>query len=152
MNILLVEDEAQKLAELCHLFNDFSTAKIKSVRSVRSALDYLRDGGLADLMILDMSLPTFDIDEAESGGTPRPFGGIDVMRSLARLDLSLPTVIFTGYQSFEDETGTVALDALTRKMREEFEEFLVDVVQYTPFSSDWAEHLKNIYRNQESKF
>ena len=151
MNLLLVEDEAQKLDELNRLCLSFPRARTVSVRSVRSALDYFREGGLVDLMILDMSLPTFDIDETESGGTPRPFGGIDVMRNLSRLDLQVATVVFTGYQSFEDDSGVITIDILEDKMREEFGAFLIEVVQYTPFSDDWMNRLKNIYMRMESK-
>lgn len=150
MKLLLVEDEAQKLAELRQLFEGLTTAKVTCARSVRSAIDFVREGGAVDLIILDMSLPTFDIDEAESGGTPRPFGGIDVMRSLVRYRMFIPTVVFTGYQSFEDDSGTVSLESLTAKMREEFGEMLIDVVQYTPFSSDWGKTLKEIYEFKEN--
>lgn len=150
MKILIVEDEAQKLNELIFFFRSLPSAEYESARSVRAALDYFREGGHADLMILDMSLPTFDIDESESGGTPRPFGGIDVLRNLDRLDIAIPTVVLTGYQSFEDESRVISLQELGGSMREEFGEFLLDVVQYTPFSNDWMEKLRVIYNNREN--
>ena len=70
MRVLLVEDEAPKLANLKDfLRRGYPEFEVATAKSVRSAVDALRvhDADFA-MVILDMSLPTFDIQNNESGG------------------------------------------------------------------------------------
>lgn len=145
MNVLLVEDETHKLDELVKVFHPLDGAKTFQARSVRSAIDFFRDGGSVGLMVLDMSLPTFDIDENESGGTPQPFGGIEILRYLSRISAAIPTIVFTGYPAFEDDRGIVTLSALEDEMREEFNNAFLGIVQYSAFSDEWVAKLKAVY-------
>lgn len=65
MRVLLVEDEDPKLRHVeSRLRVELPGADIDVCRSVNSATDYL-DHTVPDLILLDMSLPTFDVSERE---------------------------------------------------------------------------------------
>lgn len=73
--ILVIEDESPKRKHI----EDFISSRGNGVgmtilrsQSVSSALDVL-DEVTPDLIILDMSLPTYEISETESGGRPQGF-------------------------------------------------------------------------------
>lgn len=71
IHILLVEDEAPKRTHIERFLKSLSSEiTITIAQSVNSALDAL-EKQLPDLLLLDMSLPTFDVGERESGGRPR---------------------------------------------------------------------------------
>ena len=85
MNVLLIEDEDPKLEGIQkYLRERHPTFHVTVARSVKSGLAALRIQ-LPDLLLLDMSLPTFDITESEPGGRPQGFGGIEIVRYLDSL-------------------------------------------------------------------
>src|SRR5664279_1242884 len=100
MNILLVEDEAPKQQHISSaIFDVQPEAEVRIARSVRSAIDEMRKRQ-PDLMLLDMSLPTFDVGPTESGGRPQNFGGSEILRYMDLYELHVPTVVVTAYEAF----------------------------------------------------
>jgi len=48
-----------------------------------------------DLVLLDMSMPTFDMTDKDKGGRHRGFGGRDILEDIARRGASTKVVIVT---------------------------------------------------------
>lgn len=143
MRVLVVEDEPLKLEEVESALEAMSqNFIIDCARSVRSAIDHFRSGQRPAAIVLDMSLPTFDIEPGESGGLPKPFGGIEIMRYLERIELSVPIIILTGYPAFEDDSGIITLAELERSIRSEFPNRLISVIQYSVVSDEWIQILQ----------
>lgn len=136
--VLLVEDEAPKRHHIETLLKDLTpAARILFARSVNSALDVLETGTI-DLLILDMSLPTFDVGERERGGRPQGFGGTEVLRNMAMSEIQCPTVVITGYEGFVREGGsTVDLAHLRTELMEEFPNVLRAVLHYNSTFDEW---------------
>ncbi|MCM8732546.1 response regulator [Hephaestia sp. GCM10023244] len=136
--ILLVEDEAPKRHHIETLLKDLTpSARILFARSVNSALDVLETGAI-DLLILDMSLPTFDVGERERGGRPQGFGGTEVLRNMAMSEIECPTVVITGYEGFLREGGsTVDLAQLRTELMDEFPKVLRAVLHYNSTFDEW---------------
>jgi len=136
--MLLVEDEAPKRRHIETLLRDLApTARISTAKSVNSALDILEREPV-DLLVLDMSLPTFDVGERESGGRPRGFGGTEVLRHITMAEITCPTVVITGYEGFKsDSGGTVDLGQLRGELAEEFPELLRAVLHYNSTYDEW---------------
>ena len=103
--ILLVEDEAPKREHIERLIRDLNgRLDIVTARSVNSALDVLETVKL-ELMLLDMSLPTFDAGDREGGGRPQGFGGVEILRMMKMAEIACPVIILTGYEGFAREGG-----------------------------------------------
>jgi len=136
--ILLVEDEAPKREHIERLLRDISASvEILTARSVNSALDLLENKKF-DLMLLDMSLPTFDAGDRENGGRPQGFGGAEILRMMQMAEISCSVVIITGYEGFAREGGTtVDLDLLRREWMLEFEGTLSSVLHYNSTYDEW---------------
>lgn len=148
MKILLVEDEYPKRQNIFNFLNSLNlNLEIKDAFSVNSALDHI-DEGVPDLMILDMSLPTFDIDDYENGGRPQGFGGEEVLRMLLIQGILCKTIVITGYESFLKEGGlSLDIDKLKGSLQAEFIDYIIDVIHYNSTNDSWKtqlkEHLKN---------
>jgi len=144
--ILIVEDEDPKLEHLSSFINSIaSDLKIESARSVVSALEKLRQMP-PSLLLLDMSLPTFDIGEMESGGRPQGYGGLEVLRQMTMLDIECPTVVVTGYEAFPGDAGEpVDLNELGRRLKEEFPKMLKEVLHYNSTNDEWKTKLRKIF-------
>ena len=147
IHILLVEDEAPKRGHIITLLNKLApAARISTARSVNSALDVLGSEQV-DLLLLDMSLPTFDFGERESGGRPQGFGGIEVLRHMTMAEIQCPTVVITGYEGFTREGGaTVDLRQLRAELVEEFPSMLRAVLHYNSTYDEWKTVLAQALR------
>lgn len=144
-NVLIVEDEEPKYAHIKrHIEKLLTSVSITHVKSVTSAIDYLEDT-LPDLMILDMSLPTFDISENESGGRPQGFGGIEVLREMSIEKWYCSTIVITGYSAFQrDGVSRVTLEELSKELMSEFSHILKGVLHFNSSFSEWQVELNNI--------
>lgn len=141
INVLLVEDETPKRAHIERFLASLGASiNIRGAYSVNSALDAL-EKELPDLLLLDMSLPTFDIGDRESGGRPQGFGGIEVLRQMSMGELVCPTIIITGYEAFLREEGPVDLSQLRRELHHEFPRFLRGVLHYNSSYAEWKSEL-----------
>jgi CheY-like chemotaxis protein len=141
-HILLVEDEAPKRGHIERLLGKLAPhARVSTARSVNSALDIL-EGQNVDFLLLDMSLPTFDIGDRESGGRPQGFGAIEILRHMTMADIKCPTIIITGYEGFKRESGTtVDLGQLRSELDEEFSHVLRGVLHYNSTYDEWKNAL-----------
>jgi CheY-like chemotaxis protein len=142
-HILLVEDEAPKRGHIERLLRELlPTAQISIARSVNAALDIL-EAEKIDFLLLDMSLPTFDIGDRESGGRPQGFGGIEVLRHMTMAEILCPTLIITGYEGFKRESGaTVDLAQLRTELVDEFSQILMGVLHYNSTYDEWKHTLR----------
>ena len=67
LDILLVEDEDPKRIHVTSFIQECAdNVSIATAKSVNSALEALEDN-VPDLLLLDMSLPTFDVGDGEPG-------------------------------------------------------------------------------------
>ena len=67
MRLLLVEDDEDKREQLLMFFDEHFTFSVDEVRSFQSALKAIKTI-CYDLIILDMTIPTYDISPIEQGG------------------------------------------------------------------------------------
>jgi CheY-like chemotaxis protein len=138
LQILLVEDEDPKRTHIARFLEQWSEdIELHIAKSVNSALDSI-DESRPDLLLLDMSLPTFDIGDGESGGRPQGFGGIEVLRQITMADIVCPTVVITGYEAFLREAGKpVELSQLREELRAEFPHLFRGILHYNSTVDGW---------------
>lgn len=148
--ILLVEDEAPKLRHISNLVKEIEPGvTLLEVRSVNSALDQL-ESTKVDVLLLDMSLPTFDVGDRESGGRPQGFGGIEVLRHMTMAGIDCPCIVITGYEGFKREDGeTVDLIQLKAELESEFPELLRGVLHYNSRYDEWQTVLASLLSEPE---
>src|SRR4051812_37317407 len=97
MRVLLVEDDEFKAADISKVLAEtFEPEVVVRANSVTSALRAIA-GCEYLLIILDMSLPTFDLFGPGGGGSPQGQGGLEVLRLASRLESKAQFVIITQY-------------------------------------------------------
>ena len=144
MDILLVEDEAPKQDRiLAFLKQNWPDAHIRTARSVRSAVDHIC-GETPDLVLLDVSLPTFDVGPNESGGRPQNFGGIEVLRYMDLYDRAVPTIIVTAYEAFSKDGKPIDHDSLDDQLREQHPRSYRGLIYYNSLFTEWRNILEHI--------
>lgn len=137
MLILIADDESPKLSSVRSWLEVFAPhAKVIVSRSVRTTIDVLIEQR-PSIVILDMSLPTFDVGAGESGGRPQGFGGIEVLRHIDFHGLSPKVIVVTQYEAFHDNGKQVDLTELAATLRGEHSGVFVDCIYYNAVSDDW---------------
>src|SRR5215469_6069010 len=100
MKVLIVEDDEFKRRRIAQVVRDsFPDVELTLERSVNSGLNGIVDGR-PDIVLLDMSLTTFDVGPRESGGKPQNFGGLEILRQMDRLQIVIPVIVITQHERF----------------------------------------------------
>ncbi|WP_296211417.1 response regulator [Psychrobacter sp. UBA3480] len=145
MRILVVEDELSKKENIISLVNEnFPKSTLLEAHSVKSAKILLKNKEGFDCIILDMSLPTFDIGRNEFGGRPQGFGGKEVIRQLFRDNRCIPIVVVTAYDFFsnlEASDESMSLDELKKQLNKYSSKLTISVIKYSGLIDDWKEKL-----------
>lgn len=142
MKILLVEDETPKRKHIeSYIHQIFSEGVYLNIsKSVTSAVQSLENDP-PDLILLDMSLPTYDVKDTEAGWRPQGFGGIEIMRYMINLGLKRPVIVITGYEAFPRGSEQVDLSDLEYELKEEFGEMVEAILHYNSTYDEWKDRL-----------
>jgi len=98
-----------------------------------------------DLIILDISLPTYDRAAGEGGGRFRPFGGREIARKIRRRGSGAKILFVTQYQAFSDRGNSYSFEELEMRLREECGENFLALIYFDSSKSQWKSELeKNI--------
>jgi CheY-like chemotaxis protein len=143
MRLLVVEDEEPKReAILAFVSTSFAWSSVTTAHSVRSAISSIRTQ-LPALLLLDMSLPTFDIAPGEPGGRPQGEGGVEVLRYLEMSETILPTIVVTGYDAFKKPGGQrIGYERLSEELRLDYPGIFRGLVHFDPIQGIWGEQLR----------
>ena len=140
MTALIIEDDELKLGRLSGFLRSIAPdLPIECARSYKTGLRALV-AQARTVVILDMTLPTFDILRGSDGGRPLSLGGQELLRQMKRRGALYPTAVVTGYDSFG--AGTVTLQQLDDELRAEVGEFYLGSVYFSATTDDWKDHLK----------
>ena len=136
MQILLIEDNSNKLKQIkTVLIEIYPQASIEEAYSFNSGVRKVYENKW-NLIILDMSLPTYDITHTESGGDKKPVAGKNIMKRMLNRKIIVPVVIITQFETFDDDK--ISLDSLNA----EFQDIWKGTIFYG--NDDWSMELKDI--------
>lgn len=151
MRILLIEDDAKKAAQIgAFLARVRPAAVLEERRSFQSGLKQLISVP-PGIVLLDMTMPTYDISPTEGGGRPRSFGGREIMAEMHRRGLKAPAIVVTGFDAFGEGTARLTLDELRLRLREEYPTIYVGAVHYDASSARWQEELRRLIGKAEER-
>lgn len=135
MRVLVVDDEASKRRQVVTLLRTLALVDvIDEASSYQGALEQLRNNSF-DWVVLDMRLTTFDMTAADAGGTPRKFGGDEVLRKMTRRGITAKVIVLTQYSLFR-ESGDILLDNLKERLRQRYAVF-VDLIPFQHSNNEW---------------
>ena len=146
MNVLLVEDDEHKMndiiAYLESLRKKIQTTQARSVESgVQAAVD-----SPFDLILLDMTIPNFDITENSDGGKSYKNGGEIVVKELLDEAICFRCAIITQYETFNNET----FDQISQRIHQLCQDSYFGYVKYSTSNESWKSDLKKLIENVEN--
>lgn len=142
MNILIVEDDELKKKRLQTFVADLDfKVDVTYARSYKTGLRSLINGTF-QLAILDMTLPTYDVEPGDDGGRPLSLGGRELLRQIKRRSINLSAVIVTGFDTFGEGVETFTLAQLEEDLRRDFSENYIGCVYFDGTTDEWEGQLR----------
>ncbi|MFT4805128.1 MAG: CheY-like chemotaxis protein [Psychroserpens sp.] len=141
LEVLVVEDNPNKRNKIVDFIkSSIKNSNVQVCTSFTSGWNKVQ-GNKFDLICLDMSLPTFDQSDSETGGRFRVFGGRELAQKMKRKQIKTKYVFITHYKNFSDNKKSYSFEELKSELMTEYEESCLDVIFYSNKSSEWREKL-----------
>ncbi|MFZ1220508.1 MAG: hypothetical protein WAO00_14535 [Chthoniobacterales bacterium] len=141
MRILIVEDDENKLERISQYLEDLPDKPYLTKRkSYKSGLKALLSQPV-DLVILDMSLPIFEITRDEDGFEFEPFAGRDLLAEMKRKGIRTKVLVVTQFEAFGEGSDAMKLPELNVSLQETFPDLYLGCVYYTPSRSNWKDEI-----------
>ena len=140
--ILLVEDDEDKREQILNYISSNFDCDLTEVRSYQSAIKAIRTE-VFDLILLDMTIPTFDITSHESGGRSQAFGGELILSEMDRKLIDSKVIVITQFDLFGEGDEAISLLDLNRRLTNQFNNIYYGAIQYSISYNSWQEMLKN---------
>lgn len=118
MKILIVEDTNDKMKEIeKQLKIKFKQCEIVETRSYSEGIKNVYKNGW-DLIILDMSLPTYTVSHTENGGAKKPMAGSEIIKRMYSRKIYIPTIVITQFDIFGE--SQISLDSLNQEFEKKY--------------------------------
>jgi CheY-like chemotaxis protein len=144
MNILIVEDDENKREQIGRFVTEkYPEASISYANSQQSGLTTIINEPI-DLIILDMSMPTFDKTVEEDGGRPQAYAGREILKQMDRREIHRPVIVLTGYDKFGEGVDALTLPELRSQLEVAHPESYRGMVFYDVAVEGWKEELTRI--------
>jgi len=142
MKVLIVEDDQFKLDALRVIVEaELIDAKVEFRKSVQAAVKAITSKDF-DLLVLDMSLPSHDLDTASGLGIPRLSGGIEVLFEMQYQRKFVRTIIVTQYPEIELENQMIPIHEVAKYLMESFEIEVECCLFFDYENTNWSELFK----------
>lgn len=146
--ILLIEDDEPKRDQILTLLStEFNHISVSVAKSLNSACRLI-DAEYFNLILLDMSLPTFDGGKTVgASGRQKTLGGRDVLRYIVECEIATPVYVVTGFKDFPGENRNIQLEELHKELQIEFPESYRGKVRFSHSSEEWKSRMCAIIRD-----
>lgn len=150
MKVLVVEDDSYKANALFDFIKlEYPLASIVIRESLSSGMFELLEFPEIDLILLDMSMPSFDMsDKDPRGGLPESFAGEDFLSQMELMEIDVPVIVVTQFETFERDDDVIPLDSLTGRLRDGYPNIFLGSVYFKSTSEEWKKKLRKIIRRE----
>ena len=146
MRILLVEDDEHKMNDIISYIDTLKKGiVVETARSVESGVQSAVDNQY-DLILLDMTVPNFDITEKSDGGKSYKNGGEIIVKELLDEEVEFRCAVITQYETFNNET----IDQISQRIRQLCGDDYLGYVKYSTNMESWRQGLKDLIEHVEN--
>ena len=138
MRVLLIEDDQYKAKQI-EKFLLSEDHEISIAKSFKSGMQSIV-GNEYDFILLDMTIPSFEITPSQLISRTRKFGGRDILNEMLRKEIIRPVIVITQYNVFGDDE--ISLEELNTELSSSFPSTYLGYVFYNASILDWQENLK----------
>lgn len=145
-NVIIVEDNIQKKKKVLDFIESVNSLKVIEIASSYTSGCQVIDkfGNDADLILLDISLPTYDINNSSPGGNFRPFAGREIARKIIRRKMNVKIIFITQYNSFSENSKSYNFQELRDELIKDCKENFLGMIQFDSTKENWKVDLTKL--------
>ena len=142
MKILLIEDMPRKAESIkAVLSSQFPKIELSEESSYHAAIENISNyGNEYDVILLDMSMNTFNVSVEENGGIPEPFAGVRILEKLFLKEIDTRVIVISMYHKIEGKDFKEIGDELMEQYPNLYEGFVLFAFD----RNDWKLKLINL--------
>lgn len=141
MKLLLIEDDIKKIDDISAFIKGYSNdCSFIVKRSYQSGLREILKSDF-DLILLDMSMPTYEKSDNEPGGEFEKFAGMKILKEMSRRGKNLKTVLITMFDDFGEGEKSITLKDMNNVLLRDFEGIYLGAVYYNSSENIWKDEL-----------
>lgn len=141
MNVLLIEDmprKAERIKEV--LQTQFPKIRLFEESSYHTAIENIAEHGKEyEVILLDMSMNTYNVSVEENGGIPEPFAGVRILEKLFLYEIQTRVMVISMYHKIEGRDFKEIADELSEQYPNLYEGFIL----FSFDKNDWKQKLTN---------
>ncbi len=134
--ILLIEDDDVKANDIISFIETEFGYNIERKNSITAGLRVIQNN--YEYILLDMSLPRFSENSLRNF---EPFGGVEVIKELARKQIPSNVIVITQYAIFGEGALKCTLEDI-KKQCQEYKINFKDVIKYSRDDIAWKTEIK----------
>ena len=137
--VLLIEDYEEKAQDIMtFLSRSHPEFEVSRCSSYNSAQEMIFEAETEyDLILLDMSMSSYDPKDDATGGLPEPSAGQNILEGMYLRNISTPVIVITMYNVF----GRKELSAFHEELIASYPQNYRSYVFYSSQKSDWRSNL-----------
>jgi len=140
--VLIVEDDENKSQQLDSFVREVvPDACIVVAKSYNSGLKEILSIH-QDIVLLDMTLPTYDIGLSEEGGRPKHYGGRLILQQMQRRFIETPVVVVTQFDVFGTGADKLTREELDTQLKKDHPSIYLGTVYYNAAVEGWKGQLR----------
>lgn len=147
MKFLIIEDDTTKSKLVEDLINnlDYSLVETEKRFSWQGGLLEIMDNGEEyAFLILDMSMPRYDPEIADTNTEFEIFAGWEILKEMKRMNIVIPTCLFTSYDYFGEGNETVNRETINNKLEQEFPQIYKGMVYFRTTDLSWKDKMRKM--------
>lgn len=145
MRILIVEDDDDKRIQISKFVCEEISSDYTEAKSLKTALRTIIDEKF-DLILLDMTMTTFDVTSGQQGGRPQSYAGKELLLQMVRRDIKYPVIVVTQFDIFEPNGEKISLEQLDHGLYDQFPGTYLGAVHFNVKYDDWREKIKDLIK------
>ncbi len=141
MHAYIIEDDPLKCSRIAQFLQDrFPSIVVDTFGSFHSGLRAI-ESNTPGLVLLDMTLPTFDRELGARAGRFRPLGGYELLSKLKLRSVQTSVIVVTGLISFGEGNQRISFEEVRNKCAQEFSDVFRGMVYFQQSDPDWCNSL-----------
>ncbi|WP_116744324.1 response regulator [Janthinobacterium sp. 78] len=146
LEILFIEDNPHKRLRTAEFVTSLnSKINITEACSFTSGIQALENKNFP-LILLDISLPTYDKIASEAGGRFRTLAGREIARKIMREKINSKIIFITQYATFSDKGASYTFEELKIELSKECGPQFAGMVFYDSSQSAWKETIMKVIK------
>lgn len=144
MKILLIEDDEEKIKKISNFLRSdiYEKVDIVCTKSYNSSLIELSKNNEYKFVLMDMSMPIYDIYDGYEDEDSETFAGRELLEQMKFRKIYYPTIIITQYDTFGEHIDKLSLNELKNDLENDFIPNYRATVYYNSSENDWKIQLK----------